>query len=407
MEILLIAACAWLAYTAGAQSEQSQLGIPPAQRDQMREQTRHEKAVRKIAEKHGGATPSSSGSTSPWKDRRSAAGGGSSDTFMSGYRASRPDRPPLGRRAGERAGQGMTWAQGAGRDAWHRYRERRKREGHDGPELVMVPHPPEYLPTVPPIPATSPPAVDATPAQPNAPPPTGATDTATAPDKNTPGKPAETTAKKPAPTTAEAPRPDTPVVDDKTAPGKPATEPVPDAPKADPPKPDEPADTGKPAEANPEPQPADTPQGVGRMASEVTYDSVMDESDELSIMCEEDARVCDRIRDRAEREIGRGDTLGVEMKASGWGSKILGWLSRCKESYGVIRSEVDALQHNTIAQGESVVMAKSYLQAGQGVYADIAEDMETVLDRQAYISDAVDAEDTSAHTEIYETKVAS
>lgn len=142
------------------------------------------------------------------------------------------------------------------------------------------------------------------------------------------------------------------------------------------------------------------------MASEVTYESVMDESDELSIMCEDDARICDRIYVRAEREIGRGDTLGAEMQASGWGSKILGWLARCKESYGVIRSEVLALQHNTIAQGEAVVMAKSYLQAGQGVYADIAKDMESVLDRQAYISDAVDAEDTSAHTEIYETKAA-
>lgn len=391
MEILLIAACAWLAYTAGAQSEQSKLGMPPAQRDQMREQTRHEKAVQKIADKHGLTSPTAG--SSPWKESpRSSSADNTSGTFMSGYRASRPSRPPLGHRAGEQAGRGMTWAQDTGRNAWRSYRERRRREGHDGPELTTVPPSSDYPAVVPPVPTV--------------PAPGDATDTATAPDKNAPGAPAETDAKKPDRATAEPARPDVPTVDDKPALDKPATDPAPDAAKTDPPKPDDPADASKPAEATPEPQPADTPQGVGRMASEVTYESVMDESDELSIMCEDDARICDRIYVRAEREIGRGDTLGAEMQASGWGSKILGWLARCKESYGVIRSEVLALQHNTIAQGEAVVMAKSYLQAGQGVYADIAKDMESVLDRQAYISDAVDAEDTSAHTEIYETKAA-
>jgi hypothetical protein len=140
------------------------------------------------------------------------------------------------------------------------------------------------------------------------------------------------------------------------------------------------------------------------MAAEVTYESVMEESDELSIMCEDDVRVYDRIRDRSEREIGRGDALIAAMEATGFGPRVIAWVARCKENYGVIHSEVDDLQTNTIAQGEAVVTAKALLEAGQGVYADIAKDMEDVAEREAYISDAVDAEDTSAHSEVYETK---
>jgi hypothetical protein len=142
------------------------------------------------------------------------------------------------------------------------------------------------------------------------------------------------------------------------------------------------------------------------MAAEVTYESVMDESDELTVMCEDDALVYDRIKDRAEREIGRGDTLVAQLEAAGFGSKVISWVVRCREIYGVIRSEVDDLKANTVAQGEAVVKAKALLEAGQGVYADIAKDMESVAAREAYISDAVDAEDTSAHTETYETKAA-
>ncbi|MGY0062822.1 hypothetical protein ACWY4P_40855 [Streptomyces sp. LZ34] len=161
----------------------------------------------------------------------------------------------------------------------------------------------------------------------------------------------------------------------------------------------------EPAATEPTAEPtADTSGGVGRMAAEVTYESVSDESDELSIMCDDDVRVYDRIRDRAEREIGRGDALMAAMEATGFGPKVIGWVARCKENYGVIHSEVDNLQQNTIAQGEAVVKAKALLEAGQGVYADIAKDMESVAERDAYISDAVDAEDTSAHTEVYETK---
>ena len=142
------------------------------------------------------------------------------------------------------------------------------------------------------------------------------------------------------------------------------------------------------------------------MAAEVTYESVWDESDELSIMCDDDVRVYDRIRDRAEREISRGDALIAALQGGGFGPKVIGWVVRCKESYGVIHSEVDDLQKNTIAQGEAVVKAKTLLEHGQGLYADIAKDMESVADRDAYISDAVDAEDTNAHTEVYETKAA-
>lgn len=142
------------------------------------------------------------------------------------------------------------------------------------------------------------------------------------------------------------------------------------------------------------------------MAAEVSYESVMDESDELSIMCDDDVRVYDKIRTRAEREIGRGDALIAAMEATGFGPSVIGWVARCVENYKVIHSQIDDLQANTIAQGEAVVKAKALLEAGQGVYADIAKDMEDVAEREAYISDAVDAEDTSADTEVYETKAA-
>lgn len=140
------------------------------------------------------------------------------------------------------------------------------------------------------------------------------------------------------------------------------------------------------------------------MAAEVTYESVMDESDELTVMCEDDARTYDRIRDRAEREIGRSDTLAAQVRDTGFGQTIAALVARCKENYQVIYSEIGDLKANTIAQGEAVVKAKGLLEAGQGVYADIAKDMEDVAEREAYISDAVDAEDTAAHTEVYETK---
>lgn len=140
------------------------------------------------------------------------------------------------------------------------------------------------------------------------------------------------------------------------------------------------------------------------MAAEVTYESVADESDELSLMCKEDQQVCDRIKDRADREVGRGDTLLAEMEATGFGKSLQAWVSRCKEDYQGMGSHLTNLKANTTAQDEAVVRAKALLIAGQGVYYDIALDMEKVAEREAYVSDAVDSEDTSAHTEIYETK---
>lgn len=350
MEILLIACL--IAYAAGAQSEQSKLGLSPAQRDIMREEARHEKAVQKIADKHReGAVPGAAG-TSPWKQPPTTSSNSATpNTFLSGYRNRRPARPPLGHRAGAWAGSGVTWAQDTGRNAWRTYRRRRNNAGPvRGP--VLVPAPPNQPPNVPPMPAH--------------PPTVGADKGQVADLKKTP--------------------------DAATDEPKPAGSPTPE--------------TVRPDTAPLEPQSAATQGGTGRMAAEVTYESVMDESDELSIMCDDDVRVYDRIRDRAEREIGRGDALIAALQDAGFGSKVIGWVARCKEHYGVIQSEVDDLQRNTIAQGEAVEKAKALLEAGQGVYADIAKDMEDVAERDAYISDAVDAEDTQAHTEVYETKAA-
>jgi hypothetical protein len=372
MEILLIACM--LAYAAGAQSEQSKLGVSPAQRAILKEQTRHEKAVRKIADKHGVKPPAGKAGVSPWKEAPHIEGESAPSTFLSGYREARPSRPPLGHRAGARAGTAVTWAHDAGRDAWRTYRERRRKAGHDDPGPVLIPLPPTVPPLVPPIPEKAPSAGKAD--------DTVKTAKATADPapKATPGSEAK-------PEPAAAPK------TESTEPWSliPAEKPA----AAEPTEPAPPTDT-----------PAATPGGVGRMAAEVTYESVMDESDELTVMCEDDALVYDRIKDRAEREIGRGDTLVAQLEAAGFGSKVISWVVRCREIYGVIRSEVDDLKANTVAQGEAVVKAKALLEAGQGVYADIAKDMESVAAREAYISDAVDAEDTSAHTETYETKAA-
>lgn len=427
MEILLIACM--LAWAAGSQNEQSKLGLSPAQRAIMREQTRHEKAIRRIAEKHGGSpeVPAASAtpkSNVPTTDRPAPAAQPGPvvvtvpEAFRSAYRGHTPLHrvaTPMGRRAGTWAAQGVSWAQDTGRGAMRAYRKRRRAAGHDDPAPVFVPMPPSEPPLVPPMP-TEPPTVGADggesngvslkrpderkPAEDEKPDaatevkPAGVEKTA---DEVTEAKPADTAAPpvdaEKAP--AETEKPPAQPAADKT----PTTPAAPEAAGDTSPKPSEPA-----AAETTEEQIATTPGGVGRMAAEVTYESVADESDELSIMCEDDTRICDRIRDRAEREIGRGDTLMAQMEATGFGSKVISWVARCKENYGVIHSEMDDLKANTIAQGEKVVQAKALLEAGQGVYADIAKDMESVADRDAYISDAVDAEDTQAHTEVYETK---
>jgi hypothetical protein len=390
MEILLIAACAWLVHTAGVQSEQARLGVSPAQRDIMREQTRHEKAVRRIGEKHGGrATPTVNG-TSPWKnppgaDPKTAA----PESFWSGYRSQRPSRPPFGHRAGTWAGNGVSWAQDTGRDAWRAYRKRRKDAGHDDPSLIVAPIAPQDVPVVPPIPAQ---------------PPTVGID---AGKRAGPAEPEQTEAKKPAEPPKEKQGADLTKAPEP-APATPAEE-----PKAAPDSTDEPTAivTAEPATAQPdttpaEPQPADTPQGVGRMAAEVTYDSVMDESDELSAMCEDDLHTYDRIKSRAEREVSRGDTLASQVLSTGFGATIHAIVVRCREQYQIIHDAIDDLKANTVAQDEAVTVAKDTLQKGQGVYADIAKDMEDVAEREAYISDRVDAEDTNPEAEHYETKAA-
>ncbi|MGW7617395.1 hypothetical protein ACWGLG_16315 [Streptomyces antimycoticus] len=437
MEILLIACM--LAWAAGSQNEQSKLGLSPAQRAIMREQTRHEKAVRRIAEKHGGSTKvpaarvsleetaSSVGEASP--AAHSAPVVTVPEAFRSGYRSHTPLHrvaTPMGRRAGAWAAQGVSWAQDTGKGALRAYRKRRRAAGHDDPAPTVPP-----MPTEPPTVGTEGPAADGKGVSLKRPEELKPVE-AKAADEVTEAKPADTEkplaevekppveTDKPATEVTEPPAADEP----PTATGAPlveSEEPLAEAAKppadeqARPTTSESPEDTTgdtptEPAgptatERTAEPT-ADTSGGVGRMAAEVTYESVSDESDELSIMCDDDVRVYDRIRDRAEREIGRGDALIAAMEATGFGPKVISWVARCKENYGVIHSEVDNLQQNTIAQGEAVVKAKALLEAGQGVYADIAKDMESVAERDAYISDAVDAEDASAHTEVYETKAA-
>lgn len=455
MEVLL-AACL-LAWAAGAQSEQAKLGISPAQRAVMREQTRHEKAVRKIGEKHGSAPPASAAGVSPWKKAPEASAGSVAVTvpeaFRSGYRAHTPlarVTTPVGRHAGNLTARGVDWVRDTGRSAVTEYRKRRKAAGEPDPAPILIPMPPASPPHIPAPPGEPPvptailappdsgPSIPAPPSEPptvgvsageggaegKAPDPEGVPLADgrwlddSVPDRisspRDPEKPLEgapeplaadegTSGGSEAPTGPEsAPEGAAPVPGPRTsdeASGVSAPESEPEAgrvPVPDPPP--EPAGSGGLKTTT------DTQEGVGRMAAEVTYDSVADESDELSLMCDDDVRVYGRIRTRAEREVGRGDSLIALLENTGFGPGIIGWVARCQENYRVIHGEIDGLQANTIAQGETVVRAKGLLEAGQGVYADIALDMESVAEREAYISDAVDAEDTSAHTEIYETK---
>jgi hypothetical protein len=372
MEVLL-AACL-LAWLAGAQSEQAKLGISPAQREIMREQTRHDKAVRQIAEKHGTTAPLNRSGVSTWKEPPAVAAPVTiPEAFRSGYRSHTPAArvvTPIGRHAGHFTAAGVGWVKDTGRGALQQYRKSRRAAGQPDPAPVLI-----QVPTAPPMP-THPPTVGG-----------GSNVTLVKPEA------ADGTTKPAGEPTAVAP--EAQATPEATA-DAPAVASTPTAPES------EPATAGTADVA----ATADVKNGVGRMAAEVTYESVMEESDELSIMCDDDVRVYDRIRARAEREIGRGDALIAAAEATGLGEKVIAWVVRCKENYGVIHAEVDDLQQNTIAQGEAVVKAKALLEAGQGVYADIAKDMESVAEREAYISDAVDAEDTQAHTEVYETKAA-
>lgn len=352
MEVL-IAACL-LAWAAGAQSEQAKLGISPAERDLRREQVRHEKTVRKIADKHG-TTPADSGEvplTIP-------------EAFRSGYRGHTPlERvaTPAGRHLGNWTAKGVYWARDTGRSALKEYRERRKAEGAPDPAPIIAP------PVMPPMP-TEPPTVGV---------PSGVV-------LAKPAAPAAPASAGPAPVSlVKAPTPAAAVpAPASTAPVPAPREPVPPA------APTEPIATAQPHE-----------NGVGRMAADITYESVLDESGELSAMCEDDLLAYDRIRDRCEREIGRADELVVQLRSPG----MQAWISRCAEQYRVILAQLDDLKSNTIAQSEAVAKAKASLESGQGFYADIAADMETVEDREFYTSDQVDGEDAAAESEIYETQ---
>jgi hypothetical protein len=413
MEILLIAACAWLVHTAGAQSEQSKMGLSPAQRDILRETTRHEKAVQRIADKHGVTPPAGNKSgVSPWKESLATGSGPTTvpEAFRSGYRGHVVERvaTPMGRRAGRWTAQGVAWVQDTGKGALREYRKRRRAEGHDDPAPVLVPLPPAQPPTVPSMPKEPPTAGTDKGVTVNKPEVKGEDGPSDAP-KATTAPEAAADGVEPAPEALGPKEFDEWVKGplelpaDRNTPE--ATRPAATAPAADPaPTALEPQLAA--TEATKDKEPAAAGEGVGRMAAEVTYESVMDESDELSLMCDDDVRVYGRIRSRSEREIGRGDALIAALENAGFGPSVIGWVARCKEQYQVIHSQLDELETNTIAQGEQVVKAKALLEAGQGVYADIAKDMESVAERGSYVSDAVDAEDTSAHTEVYETKAA-
>ncbi|MFC9734295.1 hypothetical protein ACFWGM_36550 [Streptomyces roseolus] len=453
MEILL-AACL-LAWAAGAQSERVALGVSPAQRALIKEQVRHDKAVQKIAEKHGAATPppSTGGRTPPSKTTapEPAPPVTIPAAFLAGYRGHTPVArvaTPAGRHVGGWAARGVAWTKDSGRSAVKEFRKRRAAEGKPDPAPVIAPIPPmptepptvgttpaapeTTAPTVPPKP-TEPPTVGTTavPPMPSEPPTASGITPPTAPDADgedlgadtddsdstpeAPEKAPEAASEPPAaaPGGTEPPEP-------QTGPQSAAEAPTVVIPA---PRPDEPAEPGtpeavEPPESGPEPAPHPAPEttgdggskttpttqgGIGRMASEVSYGSVMEESDELALMCDDDLLVYQRIKDRCTREISRADELKAQLKSG----PVKDWITRCQEQYRQLLTQLEDLEKNTLSQAEAVVKAKALLQQGQGLYADIALDMETVEERQFYISDQTDAEDTNATSETYATKGAS
>lgn len=430
---LLVLACL-MAWAGGAQSEQAKLGISPAQRDQMREEARHTKAIRKIAEKH-------SGSSVPEAGARGAAMPASSTlpaAFAEGYRGFSPVErvaTPMGRRTGEWAARGVMWAKDTGRSAVKQYRHKRKAAGQPDPAPLLVPLPPAYPPatgtdgphtTPPPAAADGPsPAPPTAPVEapggpvvgPERPPvPDGVTGVPAGPEAaveppSLPGPRTEAASETKPEVTPPTPPADPAAGGEKSppVPPKPAHPPTVGAPPKvslkKPEKPESEPGTPTPAGAPTEPAapttPAPTNQGGTDMA-DVSYQSVIDESDDLRAMCDEDTAIYDRIRARCEREIGRGDTLISALKGIGAGDRVTARVVRCVEQYRAILAQLDDLQRNTIAQGEAVVRAKALLENGQGFYAGIAQDMESVADRDYYLSEAVDSEDTAAETEAYE-----
>lgn len=442
MEILL-AACL-LAWAAGAQSERAALGVSPAQRALIKEQVRHDKTVQKIAEKHGtgGGVPLSKTSEPAVPGTAPAAPEPLTvpAAFLAGYRGHTPVArvaTPVGRHVGGWAARGVAWTKDSGRSAVKEFRKRRAAEGKPDPAPVIAPIPP--MPTEPPTVGTTP-----------------ATPAATAPPKVTvPPKPTEPpTAGSATPPAAPAADDDDPWsdTDDDSTPAPKGPENAPEAaseppaaaagdtepsePPAGPqgaaeppiavipsPRTVEPADAvspaapeaAEPAESKPEPATRPAPEspgdggskttpstqgGIGRMASEVSYGSVMEESDELALMCDDDLLVYKRIKDRCVREIGRADELKAQLKSG----QVKDWITSCQEQYRQLLTQLEDLESNTVSQAEAVVKAKALLEQGQGLYADIALDMETVEERQFYISDQTDAEDTNAASETYETK---
>jgi hypothetical protein len=350
MEVL-IAACL-LAWAAGAQSEQAKLGISPAQRALMKEQVRHEKAIRRIAERHSGVPTETSSADDPVEAGATEPLVSLPAAFKAGYRSHSPiarAATPAGRRLGNWTARGVYWAKDTGRSAVGTYRKRCTAAGEADPAPIHIPPKPDYppRPVSPPAAGTEPVRLDKPEAAP-----------AGLAEPNPPESPTV-----PAPRAAAEP-----TTDDNSAAAAAATEP--------------------------------TYEGVGRMAAEVSYESVMDESDELSLMCEDDRIVYGRIRERCEREIGRADTLIAELKSPG----IKQWIASCAEQYRVILALLDDLESNTFAQGEGVIKAKALLAAGQGFYAGIAADMETVEEREFYVSDAIDGEDANPEAETYETQ---
>ncbi|MFJ9819331.1 hypothetical protein ACIRU3_29550 [Streptomyces sp. NPDC101151] len=403
MEILLLCA---IAFAAGQRSEQASLGISPADRAMAKEYRRHEQAVHRIAEKHGAPPPAPAPlpGASPWKESAPAPAGAAAvpGTFRSGYRSYAPmprTATLTGRRAGAAgawAARGVAWARDTGRGALHEYRRRREADGHEDPAPVLAALPPTHPPAVPPMP-TEPPTVgdktDEAPAARSTPEADKAPESAgeELPD-------GEDWASVYAWTDEDEPEPAEPEKTPEEAPERSGPAPSGEAG----PSPEPAAQTEAPAA--PGSGTTSDRKGVGRMAAEVTYDSVMEESDELSLMCDDDVKVYDRIGMRCEREIGRADALIADARNAGVGESVIGWIARALEKYQGIHSSLDELRDNTIAQGEAVVKAKELLRVGQGLYAGIAQDMEDVADREFYVSDAVDGEDTSAQSETYETR---
>lgn len=312
MEVLLIAAITW---AMGQQSEQAKLGLAPEHRAHMVEQQRHEKALRKIADKHGGVVPA------PKTPAGVTAGAGvktpATASFRAGYRTHvERTAPPLAHRAGDLAGRGTLWAKDTGRKAFKRLREKRAAQGRPDPAPVI-----EY----PPMPTE---------------PPTVGVERRDDEGDVRPGSTRET------PPAGDA---------SSSAPAERATA-------------TEAATEGTPA-------PAATPDTSGEpVSAEITYTKVYDTAESMERKSVRHMEAMERVAERAATLHGWADDLTAKLATVKAGHRLEAAVASAKEKLRVLAKLAEEYQDDCRDRAERFAVARQTLEANLGGIASAVRD---------------------------------